>query len=1085
MSLAVLADHMASKGRGPDSMLIHMSPREVQGLQALAENHGGSLTINPETGLPEAGFLDKLLPTIIGAGISYFSGGTIDPMTAAAMVGGVETARTGDIGRGIGAGFQAYSGATLTAGMAGTGADAMTTAGMGNYAETLAARGLEAGTPAYGEAASQLALESQKEALATPFADRLSTGYEAVKKAGPMQYLKANAMPLAGAFGPAILAGMSAKENMPKTTTGMISPYTFDPYSGSYTAAVPYPASPNRAAGGGLMGMAAGGIAGYGDGDDVPRQNGMAQGGMYDFAQRSEPVVRMARGGVAHFEGGGGVSEYDYAPGGGGDSNYSVREDGSIDYFANQFAPDVFAPVAAAPVAAAPVVAAPVVAAPVAAPAATSVVDTGGGLAALNNAATNTAATTPVATTPVATTPVAATSVVDTGGGLAALNTAATTAATTTPYYFQVNPDVATEYAKNNQGFSTPEAYAQAHYDKYGKKEGREFAPSAAVSFAKANNQDLVANTNQWIIDHPLATGDQIAKVIKDSGMTTGDAQRSLDALVASGKISAAARWNIMQGQGLASQAEGVNKWLNANPNATQAQIAAVMEAASMNDADAKRLYEHGFQIANNQTTAAEKYINTYPGVKAWLDSKQGKDYLKDHPEMDKADIAWTHYVRYGAKDGFTWPSGADTTKTTTTTTTGTGTNTPITYNTAGTNALGGLEGMLGLPPGVSGAGITTVNPNGTITTRPNIPGIPAGGFTGMTSLRDAYEQGGGSLGYTPYTPQTVEEFDTKYGSKLTGGSKQSYDFLTGKTKYSPTPYTPTGEVMKPYAESVLGIPTSSSKKMYLFDPATKQYKINPDYAIPTYDKDGKKSYNLTNADVKTFMNTKPSTDAFYTWATTNNLSPEQIAQASERPINEISKLFTGAKDLVGDDGKIDQTKVDEKATKDIETNWDEAAYLAANPSVAEELRTGKSASGQPVQYTSGYGHWLRYGKDQGWKPTVKKAAGGGLMSMARGGMAQQFNLGDYSDGGRLLRGPGDGVSDSIPASIGGKRPARLADGEFVVPARIVSELGNGSTEAGARKLYAMMDRIQSARRGTVGRGRVAKNSRAEKYLPA
>jgi len=106
------------------------------------------------------------------------------------------------------------------------------------------------------------------------------------------------------------------------------------------------------------------------------------------------------------------------------------------------------------------------------------------------------------------------------------------------------------------------------------------------------------------------------------------------------------------------------------------------------------------------------------------------------------------------------------------------------------------------------------------------------------------------------------------------------------------------------------------------------------------------------------------------------------------------------------------------------------------------------------------------------------------LAAMARGGMAQQFNLGDYSDGGRLLRGPGDGVSDSIPASIGGKRPARLADGEFVVPARIVSELGNGSTEAGARKLYAMMDRVQSARRGTVGRGRVAKNSRADKHLP-
>jgi hypothetical protein len=105
-----------------------------------------------------------------------------------------------------------------------------------------------------------------------------------------------------------------------------------------------------------------------------------------------------------------------------------------------------------------------------------------------------------------------------------------------------------------------------------------------------------------------------------------------------------------------------------------------------------------------------------------------------------------------------------------------------------------------------------------------------------------------------------------------------------------------------------------------------------------------------------------------------------------------------------------------------------------------------------------------------------------GMQKMARGGIS---DLGDYSDGGRLLRGPGDGVSDSIPAVIGQKRPARLADGEFVVPARIVSELGNGSTEAGARKLYAMMNRVQAARGQTTGKGRVAKNTRADKYLPA
>ena len=126
------------------------------------------------------------------------------------------------------------------------------------------------------------------------------------------------------------------------------------------------------------------------------------------------------------------------------------------------------------------------------------------------------------------------------------------------------------------------------------------------------------------------------------------------------------------------------------------------------------------------------------------------------------------------------------------------------------------------------------------------------------------------------------------------------------------------------------------------------------------------------------------------------------------------------------------------------------------------------------------------YGREQKYynQRYVPRAADGGMM--ASGGISDAgYNLGGYSDGGRLLRGPGDGVSDSIPAVIGKKQPARLADGEFVIPARIVSELGNGSTEAGARKLYAMMDRIQKARGKTVGKGKVAKNSRSEKYLPA
>jgi hypothetical protein len=106
----------------------------------------------------------------------------------------------------------------------------------------------------------------------------------------------------------------------------------------------------------------------------------------------------------------------------------------------------------------------------------------------------------------------------------------------------------------------------------------------------------------------------------------------------------------------------------------------------------------------------------------------------------------------------------------------------------------------------------------------------------------------------------------------------------------------------------------------------------------------------------------------------------------------------------------------------------------------------------------------------------------GASKGMAHGGIS---DLGGYSDGGRLLKGPGDGVSDDIPASIGGKQPARLAEGEFVVPARIVSELGNGSTDAGAKRLYQMMDRIQSERKKTTGKGKFSDNPKAYKHLPA
>jgi len=105
----------------------------------------------------------------------------------------------------------------------------------------------------------------------------------------------------------------------------------------------------------------------------------------------------------------------------------------------------------------------------------------------------------------------------------------------------------------------------------------------------------------------------------------------------------------------------------------------------------------------------------------------------------------------------------------------------------------------------------------------------------------------------------------------------------------------------------------------------------------------------------------------------------------------------------------------------------------------------------------------------------AQEAAAGGIMGAS--------SLGGYAAGGnpRLLRGPGDGMSDNIPAMIGKKQPARLADGEFVIPADVVSHLGNGSTEAGAKRLHEMMNKV---RRDRTGNSKQGKQIVASKYMP-
>lgn len=154
------------------------------------------------------------------------------------------------------------------------------------------------------------------------------------------------------------------------------------------------------------------------------------------------------------------------------------------------------------------------------------------------------------------------------------------------------------------------------------------------------------------------------------------------------------------------------------------------------------------------------------------------------------------------------------------------------------------------------------------------------------------------------------------------------------------------------------------------------------------------------------------------------------------------------------------------KAGQDTsQRQWFDDKWTTGTPYEAPGPEYKKMAMGGDVQQDPNLQQVPSY------DPVVRMAAGGGLGS-----------LGGYSDGGRMLKGPGDGMSDSIPATINGKQPARLANEEFVIPADVVAHLGNGSSDAGAKQLYKMMDRVRQAR---TGKKKQAPAIKAPRYMPA
>lgn len=888
MSLHALAGHMAAKGRGPDSMLVHMTPEEVQSLQVLALKGGGTLTINPETGLPEANFLKKMLPMIAGAALNFFApgvgtavGGMFGLGAAAGTglaVGGISALATGSLSRGLMAGLGAYGGAGLAGSLANAGTGALSS-------EAANAALAEAGvTDALSPAADEIAQRAIGERLAsaTPY-DKLATGFKAVtdSPAAFGNFAKNNI----GA-GLAAISAINADEGVQTTTkrpdTGMIRNYTFDPYGQTYTSAGNYPASEYK---------------------------GMARGG----------IVALAEGGTP-----GSIEDlYKTYAGRGSDPE-------GLQYWTQQFG-DTIDP---------------------------NEVDI--------------------------------------------FKTAVTEARGQGTEPVDVTQEQANTLVQN--------------------------------MYRNVLNRDAEqSGLNYW--SDMIQSSNDPTKVYNDF-LTAAQAGTEL------GKFDTSFEQATTPFTGYTSADTGTNadEWVR--------------------------------NVLGREVTDADRNQSWYKDMSGVTTVAEAKDAYNDFLQST------------GAKTNLDWMSASQlnplaippSAVQNTTTVVSEPTDIAVAPDTA-------------LPVGVSGAGVTTINPNGTVTTAPNIPGRPAGGFTGIGQLKDVYTAGGGSTGYVNKAPTTMEEFNTRF-NRQTGDSLAAYEYLMGKGAYP----TKSGveQIMRPYSEVTTGIPAAEGRptQKYIFDAATKRYVENPNYRPLSYNSKGERMVGLTPSEViKGITPFKDGKDdaGLFDFVTQNRISEAQLAAtlgiplveararlraaAKAKGITNLSNIYDGGGD--GFDAAGNNTASNNAPVESMGTDTGFGDDGVGSAGGGGDTGNAPGSDGTPGSGAARGGLLPR------------RMALGGLGALARGGAASQYNLGSYSDGGRLLRGPGDGVSDSIPATIGNKQPARLADGEFVIPARIVSELGNGSTEAGARKLYAMMDRVQKARGKTTGKKRVAANTRSEKYLPA
>ena len=923
MSLPVLAQHMAAKGRGPDSMLVHMSPQEVAGLHALALKHGGTLTINPETGLVEAGFLSSILPMIAGFALDAFLpgvgtaiGGALGTSAAVGTgiaVGGFTGLATGSLSKGLMAGLGAYGGAGLSQGFLGAGASALGTDAF-NAANTLNA-GMN---PAAVEAAVQ-----DKIANAS-FSDKLAAGFDATK-ANPMGFIKPNAGFLAAAAAPVIADQMvPTTVKAPPLPPAYIRPFQFDANTRKVTAQTPVLASE------------------WGDRffpDMIPKS--YDQGGIVALADGgpTPPTTPVAAPDpYARFNTLSGTSKaaYDYLMGNTGTGT-----------------PDPYVP---------------------------RTLTCPAGFHLENGACV-------LDTTTVVKPPI-------TGGGCG-------------PGYHEQNGICVPDVVVDN---SCPVGQTRN---------------AAGVCVADVvDNSCPVGQTRN-------AAGVCVAET-KDTSCPVGQVKNAQGVCVAETKDTSCPAGQVKNAQGVCVAETKDNSCpVGQTRNAQGVCVATAVDNSCP---------------VGQTRNAAGVCVATDAGDGGSCPAGQTRNAL---------GVCVTTVTDTSCPTGQTRVNGVcvvdqnltDLPVTDTTSTSTAATSTAATSAATDGTAATTLAGLPSLDSSIAaylasltltntpGSGLTVVTGPATTTagtsTTATSTDVPGGSTTAATDST----AGLAALASTLGTAGTSTSTDTT--SATAGGNNLATDTNAANTSTATNTTNTTG-----------GTGNASD-----FTAATDLG--NGLYAVDN----GDGTHSIVTEDGVSLGAVGGGLESVQDWEGNKTLTgvPNVTVQGGNENIGNVNDLFYYP------DTPEQQQKVDD--------------YMRS-------LET--SGGGINVSDFGGFGGGGGGKGNMDFGYDIMAAANGGLMAPGYAMGGGLGSLGGYSDGGRLLKGPGDGVSDSIPATIGSKgQPARLADGEFVIPARIVSELGNGSTDAGARKLYAMMDRIQKSRGKTVGKGKVAANSRADKHLPA